>query len=244
MLAISIVFYGGYLNYTNRNQIAVRMEERTIQLTGAKVQRRNLSPIVPLDTVKLYSENMTDATAFIDGRITQIFVAKNSFVLKGDVIITLENDQIPLKIQQSNAQRAQATYSQSLSNVQRVQAALTNATNVYNRQQGLMARNATSQEKLEAAKAESDSARVAIEIAQNELQQYAVQSTRQNVSEPIDGNILLTYKREGAYVQGGTPLALIGNFDTLLFTTTLENTDTQYLKIGEPVEIEFNERSL
>ena len=157
----------------------------------------------------------------------------------------------------SNVQRAQSTYSQTLSNVQRAEAALTNATNVYNRQQRLMARNATSQEKLEAsqaeytaameavkaATAESDSARTAIEIAKSELQQYEIQSTRQDVIAPIDGNILLIYKREGAYVQGGTPLALIGNFDTLLFTTTLENADTKYLQIGGIVEIDFNERS-
>lgn len=260
ILAVSIVLYGGYLNYTDANQIANRMEERAIQLTGARVESRTLSPIVPLDTVKLYSENMTDATALIDGRITQIFVTKNSFVRKGDVIITLTNDQIPIKVQQANSsiQRAQAAYSQSLSNIQRAEAALANATNVYNRQQRLMARKATSQEKLEAseaeyiaateavkaARAESDSARAAIEIAENELQQYSMQETRQDVIAPIDGNILLIYKREGAYVQGGTPLALIGNFDTLLFTTTLENADTQYLKIGEPVEINFNERAL
>ena len=259
ILAVSVVLYGGYLNYTDSKQIAVRMEERAIQLTGAKVENRNLNPIVPLDTVKLYSENMTDATALIDGRITQIFVTKNSDVRKGDIIFTLENDQIPLKIQQanSNVQRAQSTYSQTLSNVQRAEAALTNATNVYNRQQRLMARNATSQEKLEAsqaeytaameavkaATAESDSARTAIEIAKSELQQYEIQSTRQDVIAPIDGNILLIYKREGAYVQGGTPLALIGNFDTLLFTTTLENADTKYLQIGGIVEIDFNERS-
>lgn len=260
VLAGSIVAYGGYLNYTDSNQIANRMSERAIQLTGAKVENRNLNPIVPLHTVKLYSENMTDATALIDGRITQIFVAKNSFVRKGDVIMTLMNDQIPMKIQQanSNIQRAQATYSQSLSNVQRAEAALANATNVYNRQQRLMARNATSQEKLEASQveytaaqeavkaaiAESESARAAIEIAENELNQYTVQESRQNVIAPIDGNVLLIYKREGAYVQGGTPLALIGNFDTLFFSTTLENADTHYLNVGELVEIDFKERSL
>ncbi len=259
-LAVSIVLYGGYLNYTDANQIATRMEERAIQLTGAKVENRNLNPVVPLNTVKLYSESMTDATALIDGRITQIFVTKNSFVRKGEVIMTLMNDQIPIKIQQakSSVQRAEATYSQSLSNIQRAEAALANATNVYNRQQRLMARLATSQEKLEAsqaeytaateavkaARAESESARAAIQIAENELQQYEIQATRQDVIAPIDGNILLIYKREGAYVQGGTPLALIGNFDTLLFSTTFEDADLRYLKIGEPVEIDFNERAL
>lgn len=245
-LAGSLVAYGGYLNYSDSKQIANRMAERAIKLSGAKVEIRKLNPIVPLNTVKLYSENMTDATALIDGRITQIFVAKNSLVRKGDVIFTLVNDQIPIKIQQAE------------SNIQRAEAALTNAENVYNRQQRLIARNATSQERLEAAaaeytaaieavkaaKAESESARVAIEIAETELQEHKMQATRQDVIAPIDGNILLIYKREGAYVQGGTPLALIGNFDRLLFTTTFENTDAQYLNVGEIVELDFGERPL
>ena len=135
---------------------------------------------------------------------------------------------------------------------------MTNATNVYNRQQRLMARNATSQEKLEAAaveymaaqeavraaQAESESARVAIEIANSERQQYIIQESRKNVVAPIDGNVLLIYKREGAYVQGGTPLILIGDFEKLFFSTTLENVNANSLKVGDSVTLEFNERSL
>lgn len=260
MLSIALVAYGIFLNYNDNNQIANRMEERALQLTGAEVKKRYLNSIFPLDTVKLYSENMTDATALIDGRITQIFVTKNSFVRKGEVIMTLTNDQIPMKLQESdiNIQRAESMYLQSLSNIQRAEAVLANATNVFNRQQRLMNRMATSQEKLEeaqseymsakevvkAARAESDSARAAIEIAKSERQQYLLQAQRQDVIAPIDGNVLLIYKREGAYVQGGTPLALIGNFDTLLFSTTIENANANYLKTGQSVNIDFSERSL
>ena len=260
ILSVMLVAYGGYLNYNDSNQIANRMEERALQLTGAKVESRFLNPAVEVDTLKLYSDNMTDAVALTEGRITQIMVAKNNYVHKGDVIMTLINDQIPLKVQQadSNIQRAESTYSQSLSNIQRAEAALTNATNVYNRQQRLMARNATSQEKLEAAaaeytaaqeavraaQAESESARVAIEIANSERQQYIIQESRQNVVAPIDGNVLLIYKREGAYVQGGTPLVLIGDFEKLFFSTTFENINANSLKVGDSVTLEFNERGL
>ena len=71
-----------------------------------------------------------------------------------------------------------------------------------------------------------------------------VQQNRQDVISPIDGNVLLIYKREGAYVQGGTPLALIGDFDTLYFSTTLEDENATYLKPGDGVTMIFNERSL
>ena len=260
ILAVALVAYGGYLNYTDSNQIANRMENRLLQLTGALVEERFLNPVVDIDALKLYSNDMTDAVALTEGRITQIFVAKNNYVHKGDVIMTLTNEQIPLQVQQANGniQRAESTYAQTLSNVQRAEAALANATNVYNRQQRLMERKATSQEKLEAAqseyvaaqeavraaRSESESARVAINVAQTERDQYLVQENRQNVVAPIDGNVLLIYKREGSYVQGGTPLALIGNFDTLQFSTTLESANANYLSVGESVNMEFNERSL
>lgn len=260
MLSMVLVAYGGWLNYNDENQIANRMEERALQLSGAKAEIRNLTPTVELSTVKLYSENMTDAPALIDGRITKIFVTKNNYVRAGDVIMSLTNEQIPLQLQQSlsNIQRAEASYSQALSNVQRGEATLAQAANVYNRQQRLYARKATSQEKLEAAqaeyfaaqeavkaaRAECDSARAAVDLAKTEQQQYLVQQNRQDVTAPIDGNVLLIYKREGAYVQGGTPLALIGDFDTLYFSTTLEDENATYLKPGESVTMIFNERSL
>ena len=86
-LAVALVMYGGYLNYNDSNQIANRMEERAIQLACAKVEKKFLKPMLQVETLKLYSDNMTDATALTDGRITQIFVKKNDYVQKGDIIL-------------------------------------------------------------------------------------------------------------------------------------------------------------
>ena len=260
LLSFGLVAYGGYLNYNDENQIANLMEERAIQLSGARVEKRFLSPTMTMEAVRLYSENMTDAVALIDGRITRIAVTKNAAVKKGDKIMTLVNEQIPMQIQQAlnNVQRAEATLSQALSGVQRAEALLAQATGAYLRQQRLMARNATAQEKVEAAEAEykaaqeavraaeaeCDAARASIRAAQAEYDQYLVQQNRQDVISPIDGNVLLIYKREGSYVQGGTPLVLIGNFDRLLFSTTLENINANRFAIGDTVTLEFNERSL
>ena len=260
ILAVSLVAYGGWLNYRDENQIANRMEERSIELTCGRAEKKFLNPVVNFESIKLYSENMTDAPALIDGRITQIFVTKNQRVFKGEEIMELTNEQIPMQIRQaqSQVQQAEAGLSQALSNVQRMEASLSNAENVFHRQERLMLRNATSKEKLEAAEAEFlaaqeavraanaevDSARASIKVAEAELEQYKIQSARQKVISPIDGNILLIYKREGSYVQGGTPLALIGNFEALLFSTTLENANASYLRVGEQLTLEFGEGSL
>ncbi len=259
ILSVSLVAYGGWLNYRDENQIANRMEARSIELTCGRATKKFLNPVVDLESIKLYSENMTDAPALIDGRITEIFVTKNQNVFKGEELMELTNEQIPMQIQQaqSKVHQTEAALSQALSNVQRMEASLTNAENVFHRQERLMLRNATSKEKMEAAeaeflaaqeavraaKAEVESARASIKVAEAELEQYKIQAARQKVISPIDGNILLIYKREGSYVQGGTPLALIGNFETLLFSTTLENANASYLRVGEQVILEFSEGS-
>ena len=89
VLAIALVGYGTWLNVSDENQIARRMDERALTLTGAKVKRRSLHPTIEMDAVRLYSENMADAVALIDGRIIEWYVKKNSAVQKGDTLLRL-----------------------------------------------------------------------------------------------------------------------------------------------------------
>ncbi|MBR3457432.1 MAG: hypothetical protein IKH16_04670, partial [Selenomonadaceae bacterium] len=49
-LALALVGYGAWLNYSDENQIARRMEERALQLTGTRVQMRELRPELFMDT--------------------------------------------------------------------------------------------------------------------------------------------------------------------------------------------------
>ncbi len=227
ILAIALVGYGTWLNVSDENQIARRMDERALTLTGAKAQKRSLHPTIELDAVRLYSENMADAVALIDGRIIEWYVKKNSAVQKGDTLLRLENDQVLLQIQQATA------------NVRRSEAALAQAFNSYRRQELLLKDNATSKEKYDAAKAQYEAAEETLVEAEAQRDMYYVQEARQRVTSPVDGKVLLIYQREGSYVQGGVPLALIGDFDRLLFSTTMNNKHAQYLFVGERVTLKI-----
>lgn len=227
ILAIALVGYGTWLNVSDENQIARRMDERALTLTGAKAQKRSLHPTIELDAVRLYSENMADAVALIDGRIIEWYVKKNSAVQKGDTLLRLENDQVLLQIQQATA------------NVRRSEAALAQAFNSYRRQELLLKDNATSKEKYDAAKAQYEAAEETLVEAEAQREMYYVQEARQRVTSPVDGKVLLIYQREGSYVQGGVPLALIGDFDRLLFSTTMNNKHAQYLFVGERVTLKI-----
>ena len=231
-LAVILVAYGTWLNFRDEKEISRRMEERALQLVGAEARMRRIQPTFEMDAVRLYSEGMADAVALVDGRISEWYVSKNAVVKKGDTLLKLINEQIPLQIQQAN------------SNVRRAQALMAQAANSFHRQERLMAKNATSKEKYEEAEAEYAAAREALAEAEAQREQYVIQSGRQEIKAPVDGNVLIIYHREGSYVQGGTPLALIGNFDRLLFAMTLEDKSARRLAAGGTIRVKIPVQSL
>lgn len=177
--------------------------------------------------IYLYSEEMADAVALIDGRIENIFVNKNSSVHRGQVIFSLVNDDIPLKIKQAD------------SSIARAEAQLANAKNNYARYSRLMERDATSREKFDEAQANFFAASAALQEAQTIREQLLVQSARQVVTAPIDGEILIIYRQLGSYVSAGTPIALVANFSTLFFSFPLDDTLAQQFHPGDRAELSF-----
>lgn len=227
LFAVAMIAYGAWLNKSGENQIAERMENRTIPLQGEKAQVREIKPTFVLETINLYSEEMADAVALTDGRIEEVFVAKNSDVRRGQVIFTVVNEDIPLKIRQAESSIAKA------------EAQLVNAKNNYARYTRLMDRDATSKEKFDEAEANYFASEAALKEAQIIKEQLLVQSSRQDVIAPIDGEILILYKTQGSYVTAGTPLALVGNFSRLFFSLPADDRHAKQLAIGERAELSF-----
>ncbi len=232
LFAIAMIGYGAWLNKTGENQITERMEQRTIPLQGDKVQMRDMHPKLFLDAINLYSEDMADAIALIDGRIEKVSVSKNSHVESGEVIFTLVNDDIPLKIQQADSSIAKA------------EAQLANAKNNYKRYTRLRERDATSIEKFDEAEAAYFASEAALKEAKTIKEQLLVQSARQEVLAPIDGEILIVYRQQGAYVQAGTPLALVGNFSRLLFSMPVDDKNAQRFSVGDTAQLTFTNNQI
>lgn len=227
LFAVSMIAYGAWLNQTGENAIADRMQNRTIPLQGAKAAVRDFYPRIEMETINLYSEEMADAVALIDGRIESVYVSKNASVRRGQVIFSLVNDDIPLKIQQAESSIAKA------------EAQLANAKNNYARYTRLMERDATSKEKFDEAEAAFFASEAALKEAQTVREQLLVQSARQDVKSPIDGEVLILYKQQGAYVQAGTPIALVGNFSRLFFSMPIDDRHAKRIAVGDSAELSF-----
>lgn len=227
LFAMAMVGYGTWLNKTGENQISERMESRRIPLQGDVARFRPIRPVLTLDTINLYSEEMADTVALIDGRLEAAYVSKNSNVRQGQILFTIVNEEIPLKIRQADSAiiRAEAQLAQAKSNFAR-----------YTR---LRDRNATSVEKFEEAQMTFQAAEAALIEARAAKQQLLVQESRQQVTAPLDGEVLIMYRQPGAYVTAGTPIALIGNFQRLFFSLPLDNRTAQRLSVGRNFELNF-----
>ena len=227
LLSFGIIYYGAYLNDQGEVQISKRMEERTLPLAGAKVSTRSINPRIVLDSINLYSNEMTDAVALIDGRITGVLVDKNTQVNKGNPLFIIENENIPLKLQEAE------------SSILKAKAALRQAENDYKRYIRLRDQDATTAEKFDAAEAQYNAASAELEASETRKQQLLVQDARQQVISPISGKVLVLYRQLGSYVQAGTSLALIGNFNKLYFSTPVEDETSSRMLIGQKAELVF-----
>ncbi|MBQ7476443.1 MAG: efflux RND transporter periplasmic adaptor subunit [Selenomonadaceae bacterium] len=227
MCAVALIVYGTYLNRTGENKITERMENRSIPLHGEKARFRSIQPTFVLDTINFYSEEMADAVALIDGQIVEMSVEKNSKVSRGQHLFTLQNDDIPLKIQQAE------------SNIARAEAQLANAKSSFARYQRLMEKDATSKEKYEEAQMQYLAAEAALKESIIVRDQYKVQAGRQSITAPIDGEVLILYKQMGGFVTAGTPIALIGNFRRLYFSMPLEDQFASHTRLNETFELHF-----
>ncbi len=214
-LAIAMMCYGYYLNVSSEHQIAVRMDNRELEVYGAAVRERDILPAARLERVNLTAENMTDAVALVDGRITEVYQQKSSRVNAGEAILALTNDTLPMKI------------SQAQGDIVKAEAALNQAASNYHRYSRLIARNATSQEKVEEAETQYRAAEAGLTQAQAQKEQLLVMQGQQWVTAPLSGEIMLLYQRPGAYVQAGTPVALIGDFAVLQCTLTSTDADEE-----------------
>ena len=229
-LSLSLILYGAWLNERGEFQIARRMSERSLELQGAKAEKRFIRPSFNLNVINFYSKDMTDAVALSEGRIIECVAPKGSFVRKGDTLFILVNEQLPLQIKQAEA------------NIVSARSEKINKENQYRRYQMLKDKGAVSLQQYDNAEAAYHAAVAALEVAEAKLGDLHIQEERQKVIAPLDGQVLMLYRQPGAYVAGGTPLALVGDFRTLYFSTPVDDKLASHLTLGLDVDLVFRSK--
>ena len=229
-LSLSLILYGAYLNERGEFQIAKRMSERSLELQGAKAEKRFIRPYFKLNAINFFSKDMTDALALSDGRIVECVAPKGSFVRKGDTLFLLVNEELPLQIKQAEA------------NILSARAEKHSRENQYKRYLMLKDKGAISAQQFDEAEAAYRAAVAGLEVAEAKLGNLRIQEERQKVAAPLDGQVLMLYRQPGAYVSGGTALALVGDFRTLYFSTPVDDKLARHLIPGLEVELVFSNK--
>lgn len=215
----TLLGYGVYLNQRGENQITELIEKNRLPLVGAVAKVRTLSPTLDIELINLYSDDMTDVVALTEGRIVNEYVEKNSHVKPGSVILTLVDENLPLKMRQVE------------SDILEAEAQFLQAKNSYDRYRELKSVNAISLEKFDEAEAMYRSAKARLAHRKAQQEQLSVQIGRQTVTSPIEGEVLTLYHKIGSYVTPGTAVALVGNFHRLKFTSSVA--DTRRISVGQ-----------
>lgn len=215
--AVLLVGYGIFLNYKSESVISTLTANRMTKLDGARVTTRVITPVTEKDDILLAADKLTDASAILSGTIQEVYVSKNDIVHKGQPICRLTSEEIPLKLAQIDVSISKAEASASFYE------------HSYQRYGKLNDLGATSKEKYEEVYTSYRSALAEIKQLQLERQQYELQQEHLVINAPLDGEVLLVYKKAGSYVTTGTAVALIGDFSKLKFSETISNEELNSL---------------
>lgn len=168
------------------------------------------------------------------GRIATLAVAVGAVVAEGDVIATLETDDLQSAVTLAEAQLAnlQASLADRQSQLDLAQQNVT-------RQEGLLAANAVAEATVQQARASVISANASLESVRTQLvqQQQTLDTARANlaaatVRAPIAGTIVDLPSQVGQSVAAGTALMTIADLATMTVTAQVSEADIGRLDTG------------
>lgn len=164
--------------------------------------------------------NSVDLVARVQGFLQDVSYKDGDEAKKGDILFTIE----PLPYQ-SKLQQAQAAESQQ-------QAVVKHADAEYTRQAALGRSDFASQSGVEQALSDRDSARAALQQAQANTQQAAINYTYTRVTAPFSGVVTARLVSVGQLVGGNdaTKLATIVQLDPIYVNFTVSDQDVQRIR--------------
>ena len=231
--AIILVAYGSFLNYESERVINLRMENRILDLKGARAKNSTFLPVWHIDSLRLTAEHMTDAISRQEGILEEVFVEENDYVTKGQPICRIGNEDIPIQLAQIDV------------NIAKANAVVTRYKNSYERYKKLRDFGAVSLEQYEEIETNYKAALEEVKQLQLQREQYEIQQRRLVVNAPLNGEVLMLYKNAGSFLTTGASVALIGDFSNLEFTDVVN--DDELNRLGDlslPGELVINKRDL
>lgn len=210
-LAMLMVTYGFYLNYSSEKNIAQQISNSRTRLEGIRVHSAVVSASWEVPSLRLEAENMTDVISRNSGTLEEVYVKQNQKVVKNQPLARVLGEDLDVKIKQLEADIARAVTSRN-----RYALSL-------ERYEKLLGSGAISLEKYDDIKAQYEGSVSEVKAMELQKEQYELMRERLIIKAPMDGTIVMIYKKPGAFISEGTPVVMVGDFSHLIFKEDMED---------------------
>ena len=192
----------------------------------------------------------------ISGRVRAIAVDQGDAVSSGQVLVTLDDDELQqqVEIAQANLETAQAAIDRLKSDEVRAAATLTAAKSEHQRNEKLRAGNTISQSDIDKsvealAVAEAGVARAKFAVVEGRKQLVAAEKTMQyhqarladtQITAPFDGLIVRRQRDAGDVAVPGSPILTLISTAELWISAWVDETEMSRLKVDQPARVVFH----
>lgn len=232
-LAMLLVVYGFYLNYSSEKNIAQQISNSRTRLEGIRVHSDVISASWEMPTLRLEAENMTDVISRNSGTLEEVYVKQNQKVVKGQPLARVLGEDLDVKIKQLEADIARAVTARN-------RHALS-----LERYEKLLGSGAISLEKYDDIKAQYEGSVSEVKAMELQKEQYELMRERLIIKAPMDGIVVMLYKKPGAFISEGMPVAMVGDFSHLIFKEDMEDRRAEsLLPLEQNWELKFSAEDL
>jgi len=166
------------------------------------------------------------------GYIQKINVSKGMHVKKGDLLISISDNELKAKLSQAKAMLA------------KVKAAYNIAKKDEARYKRLLERKSCSEKEYEQIHLNFISTKSSMQAAEQSVKEVNVQRTYTQIKAPFSGIVSAITVKEGSLANPGTTLITIEKTGVMVAQTQIDENRIQYIKPGMVVKISANDNSL
>ncbi|MFZ5944256.1 MAG: efflux RND transporter periplasmic adaptor subunit [Bacillota bacterium] len=239
LILLSLAVFISITGYAISTKSAAKHVEAPLLVKTDEVKVQDFSGQLSLIGI-MDAQEKSNLSAQLPGNVIAVNAKEGDYVKKGDVIISLDRKDLLNQLEQAQAGFVNA---QSLAEQARINYENTEADFV--RFQELYQAGAISQQQLEQitvkrgiTKSQYEVAQGAgINVAKAALNAVNLSLAKMDIKSPIDGVLVTSNVFVGDTVGPGIPIAVIIATDQLVLTGNLSESQINYVKVGDPVEV-------
>lgn len=202
----------------------VNVKEEVIVVKVAKVSTNNTTPFIT-SSGKVVAENSANISTRIMGYVKKVYVKTGSKVVKGQLLIEINNNDLQAKKLQAQA------------NVYQSEAVFNNSQKDLKRFQQLFKENSASQKELDNIIAQFKVSKANLTAAKEMLNEVESQFNYFKITAPFDGVIVNKFIEEGNMANPGTILLSVENTNTVKIETMVSEKEITGIKKGAEVKV-------